>query len=385
MKILHTVEFYSPSTGGAQEVVKQLSERMVKAGHEVTIATTKLPERKQKVINGVKIVEFDIKGNEVVGMTGETEKYKKFLVEGDFDVMMNYAAQQWATDLAFEVIDNIQARKFIVPCGYSSLNNADFKAYFDKLPKILKKYDGSIYLTKRYQDYKFARRHWIRHLEVIPNGADEEEFADQDPDFDFRRKYNIDNFFILNVSNHTGSKGHAETLAVFEEFKEPATLVIIGKPDDSGCFEECKKEAERINSKSFENKVQLLTLPRSETIAALKSADVFLFLSSIEASPIVLFESAAAGLPFISSDVGNAKEIKRWTRGGVVAPVRPDKLHKGNVFAKIEPTVSLLNLLYQNKPLRLKMSENGRSRWENEFTWAKITEKYINLYEKALR
>jgi glycogen synthase len=40
MKILHTVEFYSPSTGGAQEVVKQLSERMAEKGHVVTVILT---------------------------------------------------------------------------------------------------------------------------------------------------------------------------------------------------------------------------------------------------------------------------------------------------------------------------------------------------------
>ena len=138
MRILHTVEFYSPSEGGAQEVVRQLSERMVNMGHEVTIATTKLPERKQKTLNGVKIVEFDIHGNQVVGIKGETERYKRFLLDGRFDVMMNYAAQQWATDLVFEIIDEISAKKIIVPCGYSSLNNPDFKDYFVKLPSILK-------------------------------------------------------------------------------------------------------------------------------------------------------------------------------------------------------------------------------------------------------
>lgn len=79
MNILHTVELYDPSKGGSQEVVKQLSEHMVKAGHKVTVVTTKLPERKGKVINGVKIVEFDVRGNILTGYNGETEEYKNFL------------------------------------------------------------------------------------------------------------------------------------------------------------------------------------------------------------------------------------------------------------------------------------------------------------------
>ncbi len=45
MRILHTVEFYHPSIRGAQEVVRQFSERLVTLGHDVTVVTTKLPER----------------------------------------------------------------------------------------------------------------------------------------------------------------------------------------------------------------------------------------------------------------------------------------------------------------------------------------------------
>ena len=73
MKILHTVEFYHPSVGGMQEVVRQISERLVALGHQVTVATTALPERTEKEINGVKIVEFKISGNAVRGMSGETD------------------------------------------------------------------------------------------------------------------------------------------------------------------------------------------------------------------------------------------------------------------------------------------------------------------------
>jgi len=44
VNILHTVEFYSPSVGGAQEVVRQISELLVKRGHDVTVATMSLAQ-----------------------------------------------------------------------------------------------------------------------------------------------------------------------------------------------------------------------------------------------------------------------------------------------------------------------------------------------------
>jgi len=86
MKILHTVELYYPSVGGIQEVVKQVSERLVKVGHSVTVATTKLSNRKSKVINGVNIEEFEISGNLVRGINGEEKKYQNYLINSNFDI-----------------------------------------------------------------------------------------------------------------------------------------------------------------------------------------------------------------------------------------------------------------------------------------------------------
>jgi len=63
MKILHTVESYLPSRHGMQEVVTQLSEKLVLMGHDVTVATSYDENRKSNIINGVKIADFNIKGN----------------------------------------------------------------------------------------------------------------------------------------------------------------------------------------------------------------------------------------------------------------------------------------------------------------------------------
>lgn len=176
MKILHTVEFYSPSVGGAQEVVKQISERLVKHGHEVTVATTKLTERATRTINGVQIEEFDIRGNEVHGFTGEVARYQQFLVDGHFAVMLNYAAQQWATDLVFPILDSLPYRRILAPCGFSGLFSPQYQSYFERMPDIMRHYDHLVFHSDMYRDVQFAKQHVISHFTVIPNGASEEEF-----------------------------------------------------------------------------------------------------------------------------------------------------------------------------------------------------------------
>lgn len=383
------MEFYPPSQGGAQEVVRQLSERMAKAGHDVTVATTSLPERKTKTLNGVKIKEFAIQGKLATKITGETKEYQEFLVGGDFDIVMNYAAQQWATDLAFEVLDKIKPKKILVPCGYSSLDHPDFKNYYSKLPTFLKKYDASIYNSPTYQDIKFAKKNNLKNLYVIPNGADEREFTNLSGRRKFRKRFGIKHFFILTVGSHTGSKGHDEALDVFEHFPFPCTFVIVGNKIEGGCYEKCLQRAEELNflKRRRLKKVVLLNLNREDTVAALKSADLFLFLSNREASPVVLFEAAAAGLPFISSAAGNSTEIAEWTGAGIVTKTIPHhgRIGSDDVSVDIQETVNLLKRLWLNPLRRHKMGKWGRKNWRKKYTWDHITEQYLQLYEEVLR
>jgi len=94
LKILHTVEFYYPHVGGAEQLIQQLSERLAARGHDVTVATTLLAGRTFSRLNGVKIEQFDITGSLAKGIYGtDVERYRQFLLENPADVVLNYAAQ----------------------------------------------------------------------------------------------------------------------------------------------------------------------------------------------------------------------------------------------------------------------------------------------------
>lgn len=388
MKILHTVEFYEPFKGGAQEVVKQLSNRMVKAGHDVTVATTKLTDRKHKTINGVKIVEFELSGNAVHGYKGDVEVYKKFLRDSKYDVIMNYAAQQWATDLFFEVIDEISAKKVLVPCGFSGLYEQIYKDYFKHLPEILKKYDASVYLSSDYRDINFAKKNKIKNTIIIPNGAGEDEFFGK-PKLDMRSKLGIGKhqFLVMTLGTHTGVKGHHETIEIFKKANiVDSVLVIVGNGLDSGCGSACLTSANsykyNLLARIKQRKILVVDPPREEAVDIFKAADLFLFPSNIEASPIVLFEACASKTPFLTSEVGNSREIIKWTSGGRLLPTTKDS--KG--FSKVDVSKSaiiLKQLVAQPGELK-KMGEKGYLAWREKYTWEKITEQYLALYKELI-
>jgi L-malate glycosyltransferase len=60
MKLLFCCAEYWPSVGGVQEVIRQIAEQMVEAGHDVTVATSTHPARLAKSHNGVGIEEFRV-------------------------------------------------------------------------------------------------------------------------------------------------------------------------------------------------------------------------------------------------------------------------------------------------------------------------------------
>jgi len=397
MKILHAVESYHPSVSGAPEVVRHLSERMVKQGHEVTVATRKLPQRKSLRHNGVKIVEFDIRPTSehgmsiVTGLAGEIKKYQNFLRKGKFDIVMTYAAQQWTTDLMFDVLDEIKAKKVLVPCGYSALYDPLYKDYFIKLPRYLRKFDATVYLSNNYRDINFAHKHNLSNTQLIPNGADETEFSkplSKGRKTALKKKYGIKGLMIMTIANYTGEKGHRELLYVFKRLPVASTTLVSagGITPHVGSYDLFEGQAERINtSRNFLGKKVVMVdgSKRGEVRDLLKCADIFIFLSNIEASPIVLFEAAAAGVPFIASSAGNSAEIAQWTGDGIIVKSNPTA--NGRVEADRKDALWQTTLLAFNPFRRRRMGKLGHENWKKDYTWAKITNDYLALYESLLR
>ncbi|HTW98637.1 MAG TPA: glycosyltransferase family 4 protein, partial [Acidimicrobiales bacterium] len=328
MRVLHAAEFYPPSRGGAQEVVRQISERLARLGHDVTVATTRLAERRLGTLNGVRLEEFPVAGNRALGYRGDVASYQRFLRESRFDVVLSYACQQWTTDAFLEVADEVRAVKVCAPCGYSGLHDERYAAYFAELPRLLAKMDATVYHSAWYQDIELARSHGLANLHVIPNGAAAEEFrtaASADVER-FRTRRDVRGALVLAVGTHTGTKGHLEAMTAFSLAPTgPATLLVVGNGSPgAGCFDRCAEQAMRLARVLRPAGKQILVrdLSRDELVVALEAADVLIHLSRVECSPIVLFEAAASGTPFLSSDAGNAREIAAWTGAGVVVGSR---------------------------------------------------------------
>jgi glycosyltransferase involved in cell wall biosynthesis len=392
MRILHAVELYEPSVGGAQEVVRQISTRLAERGHEVTVATTRLGGRHSDVIDGVTIREFAVSGNAAKGMRGELDAYRDFVLGGGFDVVMAYAAQQWTVDALLPVLDRLPFPSVIAPCGFSALHDPAYAAYFDELAERLRSADALVFHSDRYQDIEFARSRGLERLTVIANAADEREFGDLDAlsarARRLRARLGVEERtpLLLTVGGHTGEKGHALAIEALRRLAPPrAALLVVGNnPLGLGCRYSCRARAARTNTLSLGRKrVLLRSLPREEVVAAYRAADLFVFGSAIECSPLVLFEAMAAETPFVTLDVGNAAEIAEWGDGaGRVIPTQ--RLARGRVTGRPDELATCVEQLLGDGDERARMGRAGRAAWERRFTWATIATRYEALYEQLV-
>lgn len=367
-----------------QEVVKQLSERLVRREHEVTVATTMLSARTSAQINGVSVEEFAITGNQVRGFTGELERYKQFLRESRFDVVTNFAAQQWSTDLVLPMLDQIAGKKVFVPTGFSGLYAPEYAAYFESMKTWMRQYDVNVFLSDDYRDINFARENGIENRVLIPNGAAADEFLAA-PRFDIRRRLGIpkQHRLILLVGSHTNLKGHTEAIEIFARSQvKNTTLLIVANRTGAGCRRNCYKRWGQfaLTAANWQagKRLQIRSLSRAETVAAYQSADLFLFPSNIECSPLVLFECMAARTPFLTTDVGNAAEIIAWSGGGRLLPTQKDE--NGLSHADIAGSAAMVERAASDASGQAAQADAGYRAWQKRFTWERIAEEYERLY-----
>jgi len=391
MKILHTVEIFYPPEGGMQKVVREISERLAKMGHLVTIATRYDSRIKYTTKNNIKIKQFKISGKSIRGYKGQTKeinRYQNFLKNSCFDIITNFAAQQWATDLTFPLLNQLKAKKVLVPTGFSGLYLPEYQKYFTNMKNWMKKYDMNVFLSNNYRDINFARTNKIKNRILIPNGASEEEFLSKRY-INIRKRFNIPqkNLLLLHVGSHTKSKGHTEAIKIFSKARiTNTTFLVIGNKNTKGCYYSCLLKSKLFNispRRCFDKKkIIVIQLNRKAVISAYNQANLFLFPSNIECSPIVLFECMASKTPFLTSDVGNAQEIIKWSNSGILLPTTKDK--NGYSIVDIDLSAKILEQIYHNSDKRKAMAESGYKAWQKRFTWEILAQQYKNMYKQLL-
>jgi glycosyltransferase involved in cell wall biosynthesis len=375
MRILHTAATYSPSLDGVAEVVRNISERLARRGHDVDVATTAVDSQSScDDLRGVHVHRFSVKGNLAFGMHGEIEKYREFVRSGCWDILVNHCLQIWSTDAILDDLRSYPWASILVTHGLSGFGNPAFLDYYNQMLERLTKYATWVSITNYGEEKLLARKHNVAPPHLITNGVDLSEWSL--PTLGLRRKWGIGNApWIVNISNHSPLKGHRTFFQLAKRLKPfgtQATLIGGTYPMAKwglgnfgvrgGCFYECSARALASGS------VKLRTgIPRPEVVSAFQEADIVVSMSRREANSVALLESMAAGTPWVSFNVGSARE----NVGGIVA-------------RNLDEMATMIIDLLRDPDRRESLGRAARARVEAKHDWESITDQYEQVYENAI-
>lgn len=353
------MERYAPAIGGAERVVQRIAEGLAARGHDVHVLTGGGSQETE--VGGVRVHRLALAGNDVRGIRGDRSAVSSAVASVEPDLLFNYAAQTWSTDCCFELLERpARPHMVLAPCGFSGLGKRSYRRYFQALPQRLRRYDALILHSAAYQDWQFAARAGAEPMFVIPNGADA---PSREPGAVAR---DASGSLAVTVGSHVISKGHAQfarTIRALAKERELAGAIVAparhGLDSLRGCQLTCEMRARTAPLEIIDGS--------SPGIAAgvIAAADLFLFTSRVECAPLVILEAMAAGVPWVSFDVGNVSELP----GGLVAR-QPAEL--------LEGARAVLDGQHPG------LGDEGRRAWEAGHRWEGIVVRYESVFKEVL-
>ncbi len=153
-------------------------------------------------------------------------------------------------------------------------------------------------------------------ITILPVLIDRAEFTSRKLSVDLRQKYPQFNKIVLMASRFEPEKDFGTAIRAFKQIvsKQPkAGLVIVGEGSEKKSMEKLIKNLGLTGHVAIEPWT-------NELFSYFKTADVYLLSSLFEGYGRTLVEACLAGIPFVSTEVGCARElVDLGLKGAVVA------------------------------------------------------------------
>jgi len=387
MKILMLSWEYPPRiVGGIARVVHDLSHKLVKDGHEVTVVTYQegdaLEFENDKGVKVYRVQNYMIHPNNFTDWIMQlnfslTAKATQIINEqGSFDVihahdwLVAYSAKTLKDAFQIPIVSTIHATE----SGRNSGIHDDVQRYINDTEWLLTYESTEVIVNSNYMKCELQRLFGLpfEKINVIPNGINLNNFNGIDRDYDFRRKYAMDNEkIILYIGRLVYEKGIQHLISAMPKIingYNDTKLIIGGK---GGMYDELKQQAKALG---IEDKVYFTGYLSSKEVQKMyKCADIAVFPSTYEPFGIVALEAMLAGVPTVVSDIGGLNEIVEHGVNGM-------KSYAGNCNSIAD---SVLSLLY-NHQLCDNITKSAKNKVKQEFNWNKITQDTYFTYEKAI-
>ena len=387
MKILMLSWEYPPRVvGGISRVVHDLSHRLIKDGHDVTVVTYRDGDvpyfENDEGVMVHRVDNFMISSNNfidwvmqlnfnMIAKTGEI-----IAKEGNFDIihahdwLVAYAAKTLKQAYNTPIVATIHATE----AGRNSGIQGETQKYINDTEWMLTYEASEVIVNSNYMKNELQRLFGLpfEKINVVPNGVNLNIFNGIEKDYDFRRKYAMDNEkIILFMGRLVYEKGIQHLIAAMPKILanyHDAKLIIAGK---GGMIDELRNQ---VNYLGLGDKVYFTGYLSSKNVQRMyKCADVAVFPSTYEPFGIVALEAMLSGNPIVVSDIGGLNEIVEHGVNGM-------KSYAGNPNSLADSILTLLN----DQKLCSDIVKNAKTKVKNEYNWNKIAQDTHFTYQKAI-
>jgi len=375
-----------------------LSNFLSKKGHEITVlAPHHYNAKRYEIMDNVKVYRFPYfypyKLQRLCYDGGILENLRKsILARMQIPFLFLMELLYMRKIIKKEKINLIHAH-WIFPQGILA---AFYKKFF-RIPYIVTVHAGDIFpirnvifkylsrFTLRNCDYCTANSSYtkrailnifkIKNIEVIPMGVDFKVFGKNKKNHAIRKKFNINDKFILFVGRLAEKKGVKYLLMampdVLKKFPD-AKLVIVGDGFEKDNIIKLISELELTKNIVLAGKIENKELPDYYT-----TADVFVGPSIItkkgdtEGLGVVFLEALASGTCVIGSNVGGIPDIIKNNKTGLLVKEKNPR----------ELAEAIIKVLSDAK-LRDKLARQGQRYIKDKFSWKYVSESFNDLIEK---
>ena len=225
-------------------------------------------------------------------------------------------------------------------------------------------------------------------VHVVRNGIDTDEFRpDHDTDVVTGLGIDLDRPSVAFVGRITRQKGLVHLVRAAKQFDPDTQLVLLaGAPDTpeiAAEFEEAfaDLQAERSAPVIWVQEM----LPRAAVRQVLTHATLFACPSIYEPLGIVNLEAMACETPVVASAVGGIPEVVVDGETGYLVDYDPAQAGDPEFVAAFEADFAAkVNELTRNPERARQFGLAGRQRCIDEFSWAKIAQETVDVYQAAI-
>lgn len=387
MKILMLTWEYPPRiVGGIARVVHDLSKRLIKDGHDVTVVTYRDGDtpyyENDKGVEVYRVDNYMIRPNNFIDWIMQLNfnmvaKASEIIAkEGKFDVIH---AHDWLVANSAKTLKHAYDIPLVstihaTESGRNSGIHDDTQRYINDIEWMLTYESTEVIVNSNFMKGHVQGLFGLPFdkIDVIPNGINLTNFNGVERDYEFRRQYALDNEkIILYMGRLVYEKGIQHLIAAMPKILNgyhDTKLVIAGK---GGMIDELKAEAKAMG---IENKIYFTGYLNAKQVQKMyKCADIAVFPSTYEPFGIVALEAMLAGVPTVVSDVGGLNEIVEHGVTGM-------KSYAGNANSIAD---SILALLYDHQ-LAANVSKNAKAKVKELYNWNKIAQDTHFTYQKAI-